>query len=131
MDLNVLGILFLSGLAYYTYTIPKKQEIIPWNIQDNKSRSFVNKNKDASLYTELKRRQAIQTVGRLNFSKIKETKTQKGSTTGYLESFLITGICDPLPDTIYDGGNPNNEFCPVPETNTLDAGNENTKACGI
>jgi hypothetical protein len=92
MDLNVLGILFLSGLAYYTYTIPKKEEIIPWNIQDNKSRSFVNKNKDASLYTELKRRQAIQTVGRLEFSKIKETKTQKGSTTGYLESFIITGI---------------------------------------
>jgi len=139
MDLNTLGILALGALAYYGFTtiqaIPKEQPLTPWNEQVGKTRSLQAKG-DASMYIENVRRKAIKTLGRFNSSKIKETQTLIGSTTGYLETFMITGIYSTEPveecktDILFDGGNASDEYCPVDGSKTYDAGNQNTEVCG-
>ena len=111
--------------------------ITPWGEETGKTHHIQSKNGDASMVTELRRRQAIQQVGRLDKYKLKESRTQFGSNTGALETFMLSSVCPaPCPivcpsDIIYDGGNQADEFCPVSGTKSLDAGNQNTKACGI
>jgi len=91
--------------------------------------------------TERRRRQAIQQVGRLSKYKVKESRTQFGSTTGAIETFMLSSICPAFPctpefpsDSIYDARNQANEFCPLlyydENATALDAGNQNTKTCG-
>jgi hypothetical protein len=65
---------------------------------------------------------------------IRETKTQLGSTTGALETFMLSAICPKLiycvkNDIVYDGGNDEDEFCPIPGSDTKDGGNELTDVC--
>lgn len=133
MIADILGVLFLAGIGSY-FLSGKSPELKPaFNIQEGKSRSLQAKG-DASLHTELLRRRTIQRVGRLDYSKIKESRTQFGSTTGAIETFMITGIGN-LPkqgcvsDIIYDGGGQSGEYCPVPGSGTFDAGNQNTRVC--
>jgi len=146
MDINTISIGLLSipliYLAYLYYTQPK--QIIPekprflWGEQVGKTRPIQSKTGDASMATELTRRRAIQGSGRLDTSKLKESRTSAGSTTGAIETFFITSICPPLQliyDIIFDGGDPNSEFCPIldGEDNGIvyDAGNVNTIVCGV
>jgi hypothetical protein len=140
MILNIIGILILGGLVYYAVNTTQQQpnNSVPFFNDVNKSRSLVNKNSDSSMYTELLRRQTIKRVGRVKPEFIKETKYQFGSFTGYLETFMITGIGSlPIqnetiicpPNVIYDGGNEFSEFCPIPGSGLLDGGNQGTKTC--
>ena len=138
MILNIVGILVLGGLVYYAVSGTQSTSVSSFVSQNvSRSRFFVNKNKDSSMYTELLRRQAIQRVGRLKPETIKETKTQAGSLTGYLETFIVTGITSlgieptkPCPkDIIYDGGNEFGDYCPITGSDTLDGGNQGTATC--
>jgi hypothetical protein len=143
MDFNIVGISLLTLLGFYisykgynTYTEITKKPISPWNNQEGRTRDLQSLRGDASQYIELRRRQTIQQSGRLKPSKIKETKTQLGSTTGALETFMLSAICPKLVyciknDIVYDGGNDRNEFCPIPGSHTKDGGNELTKVCGM
>jgi hypothetical protein len=96
MDFNLVGISLLSLLGFYisykgynTYTENITKPISPWNNQEGRTRDLQSLKGDASQYIELRRRQTIQHSGRLQPSKIRETKTQIGSTTGAIETFLI------------------------------------------
>jgi hypothetical protein len=137
MILNILGILVLGGLVYYAVSGSQSTSVSSFVSQSvSRSRTFVNKNKDSSMYTELLRRQAIQRVGRVKPGTIKETKTQSGSLTGYLETFIMTGIASlgietkTCPkDIIYDGGNEFGEYCPISGSDNLDGGNQGTVTC--
>jgi hypothetical protein len=84
--------------------------------------------------TELIRRRVIQAVGRLDYSKLKETRTQMGSTTGAFETFMLSTVCPlPSPNILYDGGGPADEFCPLDDDGSgipLDGGTHNTSLCG-
>jgi len=142
MDFNLVGISLLSLLGFYisykgynTYTEITTKPISPWNNQEGRTRDLQSLRGDASQYIELRRRQTIQQAGRLQPSKIRETKTQIGSTTGALETFMLSAVCPKLiccpKDIIYDGGNQNDEFCPISGTDTKDGGNELIKVCGI
>ena len=137
MDLNTIGIIALGALAYYGYstwntTQPVLNTTTPWGEQVGKTRSLQSKG-DASLATELVRRKAIQSVGRLNPWKLKESRTSMGSTTGALETFMISGICPPLPPIFaLDGGGVSDEFCPLDDTGdgpVYDAGGATTEVC--
>lgn len=147
MDANLLGLSFLGVLTIYvgyiglTTSENKIQPITPWGEQTGKTHHIQSKNNDASMMTELKRRRAIQQVGRIGKYKLKESRTQFGSTTGALETYMLTSVCPIIEcpqtcpsDVIYDGGNQSDEFCPILNddgTGTeLDAGNQNTNACG-
>jgi hypothetical protein len=137
MDLNTIGILALGALAYYGYTTvntiqPVLNPTTPWGEQVGKTRSLQSKG-DASLATELVRRRTIQSVGRLNPQSLKETRTLTGSTTGALETFMISGICPQLPPIFgLDGGGASDEFCPLDDTGdgpVYDAGDPTTEVC--
>ena len=89
--MDFIGILALGALAYYGYSISNTPTpVTPWIEDVSKSRSLQAKG-DASMYIEKIRRQAIQSVGRLDPQKLKETRTQLGSTTGAIETYMISG----------------------------------------
>jgi hypothetical protein len=97
MDANTVAISFLGILSLYVVYVgwsarPKIQinPLTPWGEETGKTHHIQSKTGDASMVTELRRRQAIQQVGRINKRKIKETKTQLGSTTGALETFMLS-----------------------------------------
>jgi hypothetical protein len=87
--------------------------------QVGKSKHIQSKTGDASMATEWVRRRAISGVSycgnTLSLTKkaIRETRVSTGSTNGYLESYMISGLCAikglavpvavPFPE--YDGGN--------------------------
>ena len=134
--MDFIGITALGALTIYIgYVINKPQPLVsttPWNEQIGKTRSLQAKG-DASMNTELIRRRAIQAVGRLDYSKLKETRTQMGSATGAFETFMLSTVCPlPSPNILYDGGGPVDEFCPLNDDGfggPLDAGNHNTTLC--
>lgn len=146
MGLNTICITLLAVLFLYTgysswssSSLPITREIPQFlvAIDTGKTHHIQSKTGDASMATEYKRRRAIQSVGRLNKYKIKESRTSTGSTTGALETFNISGICPclvycPEYDIIMDGGNENSNFNCVYDGDgdiVYDAGNENTKVC--
>lgn len=142
MDFNILGSFFLGSLALYagyviqneTTKTTKTPQFI-WNEQVGRTRSLQTMHGDASMNTELIRRRAIQASGRLDYSKLKETRTQLGTTTGAFETFMLSSVCPlPRPNIRYDGGGATDEFCPLDDTGAgvpLDAGNQDTTLCGI
>jgi hypothetical protein len=145
MDLNTVSICILSipiiYLIYLYATLPK--EFVPekpkflWGEQVGKSKLIQSKTGDASMSTELTRRRAIQQAGRLDRSKIKETRTSSGTTTGAIETFFISSICPPLAAfaSLFDGGSPSSDYCQIldgEDTGILyDAGNPDTIVCGV
>ena len=133
--MDFIGIAALGALTIYIgYVINKPEAIVlttPWNEQIGKTRSLQAKG-DASMNTELIRRRAIQASGRLDYSKLKETRTQWGSATGALETFMMSSLCPlPSPNILYDGGSATDEFCPLDGDGSglLDAGTHNTSLC--
>jgi len=143
MDANVLGLSFLGILTLYAgYISLSNQEVQPANIITPLGEKIVkthysqSKTGDASMVTEVRRRLAVQKVGRINQYKLKESRTQFGSTTGAVETYMLSSL-GPLicpPDAIYDGGNQGNEFCPILDDQgngkVLDAGDRNVVVCG-
>jgi len=109
---NLLGLTAIGLLiAYFSFTtsIHDKVQEIPWNEETGKSKTIQSKTNDMSLYIELKKRKTINSAGKLNLSKIKENRTQKGFSTGALECMM--SLCPPIcptkiccPDLVYDGG---------------------------
>jgi len=147
MDANIicitlLGIvsLYFGFIAYNMYTKPVQSiPFFPWGQETGKTHHIQSKNGDASMVTELLRRRAIQGSGRLQKSKLKETRTLLGSTTGAVETFMLTSIC-PVPccspyDAIFDGGDDTANFCPILDDDgtgiAYDAGNQDTRVCGV
>lgn len=131
--MDFIGIAALGILTVYVgYVInkPEPLRITPqflWNEQVGKTRSLQAKG-DASMNTELIRRRTIQAVGRLDISKLKETRTQWGTATGAFETFMLSTVCPKnfcLPDLLLDGGGPTTEYCPL--DGTYDGGNDKTE----
>jgi hypothetical protein len=146
MGINTICISLLALVLLYTgystwssSSLPITREIPRFlvSIDTGKTHHIQSKTGDASMSTELKRRRAIQSVGRLDKSKIKETRTSTGSTTGALETFFISSICPPLIrcpeyDIIMDAGDEtSNNFCVYDGDGDVvyDAGDQNTKVC--
>ena len=140
MDLNtiflsIFGLMFIYA-GYTAWTTPTPVAFNPVRsgllvAQDTgKSKQIQSKTGDASLTIELIRRRAIQGHGRQHKSRIRETRTQLGSTTGAVE-MMLTSICPNFYDLILDGGNDSGEYCEYAGDGYLDAGNDTTKACGI
>lgn len=98
MDLNTISLVALSGLilygAYIHYKIipsnTPKTLITPWGEQVGRTRPIQSKTGDASMATERVRRKTIVRYGQLNPEKIRESRTSTGSTTGAIETFMIT-----------------------------------------
>jgi len=155
MNLNTILLCILSipilylGYLYFTLpisTVPVKPHFL-WSEQVGKTRSIQSKTGDASMATELSRRRAIQTAGRLDKSKLKESRTATGSTTGAFETLFLTSICPivcpccPKSNQISDGGNAFSEYSPVLDggyaceidTNeyVYDGGDAYTFVCGV
>lgn len=137
-----VGITLLFSYLVYRSLIPPPASFHPQRFgllvaQDTgKTKHNQSKTGDASLYVEKVRRRTIQGHGRANPEKIKETHTQLGSTTGALETYMISSICPCPPicqpfDVLFDGGNDTSEYCEYVGDGTLDAGNDTTKACGL
>ena len=125
MNLNIIGISAISiiflFLGYFVWNSPNPKLIpsVPGflvAIDTGKTHHIQSKTGDASMITELRRRRAIQAVGRIDHSKIKETRTSTGSTSGALETFFLTSICPKLKcissciSGNIDGGNPTSLF---------------------
>jgi len=100
MYLNLIGLggvaLFLSYLTYNfsrpvpTQTVERSGLLVAEDA--GKSKQIVSKTGDASMRVELHRRQTIQTLGKANPFSIKESTYQKGSTTGALETFMLSSL---------------------------------------
>ena len=126
VSIGFFGLLFLYGAFQYWRlpndvkygpTIP--QLLVPQQV--GKTRHIQSKSGDASMATEKNRRRAIQGAGRLDPSKIRESRTSSGSSTGALETFMISSICPrlvrPVIDAIqefaayiFDGGFADDEY---------------------
>jgi len=156
MDLNTIfvslfGILFLYA-GYTIWTTPTPVVFNPVRsgllvAQDTgKSKQIQSKTGDASLAIEGLRRRVIHYFGKKEPSKIRETRTGKGSATGALETYSITFPTCPCPpprvrpcDIWYDGGYQDSyyedeEHCRILEGedgygSLLDAGNQTTEVC--
>jgi hypothetical protein len=148
MDANMLGLSFLGILTLYvgyigwsnTAVIQPINLITPWGEDTGKTHHSQSKTGDASMVTELRRRQAIQQVGRINKYKLKESRTQFGSTTGAVETFMLSTVCPPHcppicpSDAIYDGGDQSANYCPILDDQgdgpILNAGDHDVIVCG-
>lgn len=139
----VIGFASFFGYLIYSSLKPQKSPFAPQRsgllVAQDTGKTHYNQSKtgDASLAIERVRRRAIQGHGRANKDKLKESHTQFGSSTGAVETYMISSICPCPPctayDVIYDGGDDNDEFCPYDGDGitAIDAGNETTKACGL
>jgi hypothetical protein len=114
-----LTLIFIFGWYSYkaepTIVIPDISRF-PFNEATGKERSFVNKERDASLWIEATRRKAIAKAYRPTLEcgiqkTIKETKYTTGSTSGALEAYILSNfgricpiVCDEIVYTDNDGG---------------------------
>jgi hypothetical protein len=110
MNINyIVTGLFVLLILYYNWKVkadPIPSEL-PWvPIQVGKARSFVNQVRDAGMFTEMTRRQAV----------IGNPDGRYGSL-----DFLLTGICvcppkdvcPPAPDVVWYGENADDDVCDI------------------
>lgn len=116
--LGIVGIFLAYQFVWTSLTtkdsiLPKGLPFVP--IQVGKSKQYVSKTNDASMYVERSRRRAI--IG--NHGCGKKGFWNKDSTNGSLESYFISGMCpgigkkigDPcFNGIIYDAGNARSEY---------------------
>jgi len=130
-------LLLLIVVGWLSYKVEKKPDMpdIPrfyWNIATGKERSFGSMTGDASLATETLRRKTIHMNGQWYPSKIKESRTATGSTTGALETYFLTFYCPPT-NFVFDAGGASDEYCKVLDDSNAykeyDAGGATTKVC--
>jgi hypothetical protein len=132
------AVLFLAYKAFRHFYWDKPEMVTPEGLpvpmSVGKQRSFHSLTRDASMYTEARRRLAIIN----NYDK----KFQKtGFTNGVIEAFFLTGLCDrPCVlckdiDYVEDGGNADTEeSCNIIDgmgEEILDFGNADTTICDI
>lgn len=136
--LSLLG-LFISYnfVNYYLTAVDVYKPPIgnlPVPIEVGRSKIYVSKDRDASMYTEYSRRKAVI---KTNVCRIKDPRFgfwNKFSTNGTLESYFLTSIYNERPhDTVYDGNNAyaDNEFRLNGTGSGLlaDGGDANTEYC--
>lgn len=123
-----------TALTFQRPIIPEKP-IFLWSESTGKERSIQSKTGDASMQTELRRRQAIQSIGREYPSRIKESRTSSGSSNGTTEAFMISAICPCIPQIcnyIFDGGIYSSEFCNILDgsgSRVYDGGYSSSEVC--
>ncbi len=139
-------LLFLGGNIanyYLTYEpdpyLSIQGSALPVPQQVGKSKVYVSKDRDASMYTEQARRRAVQGANRVATKDPKFVYWNKDSTNGSLETFFLTSICPCLSkpagpcNYLYDGGDANANYCYVVDGNgdqyILDLGNASTTNC--
>ena len=114
-----LSMTILLIFAWYSYKAEPKIVIpdisrFPFNESTGKERSFVNKTSDTSLWIEGSRRRAIAKAyrpdpicGVQSQKKIKESTYTKGTASGVVEAYFLSGfgrICaDICSEILYDG----------------------------
>jgi uncharacterized protein involved in type VI secretion and phage assembly len=95
-----LTLIFIFG--WYSYKAEPKIDIpdisrFPFNEATGKERSFVNKERDASLWIEATRRKAIAKAYRPDWlcgsqKVIRETQHTTGSTSGVVEAYFLSAF---------------------------------------
>lgn len=124
INIGVAGLLFFAFVAHLTYAYyeskkPPMPTRLPWvPIDVNKRRSFVNKTRDAGMFTEQARRVAI--IGASSCG-TDVSFWNKSFSNGIVESMLTAvcpavfrakPICPPDPQQIaLDGGDSTNNAC--------------------
>jgi hypothetical protein len=146
MDINFIAVGLMTLLmGFYTWkawTMPSEahiQHFLPFTpIDVRKTKIYVSKTRDASMFTERARR--VATIGNRD-----GPYSYKGSTNGYLDAFLTAicvcppkEVCPPAPDAIWDGGNATSEVCDIvdggdayTEAEVVDFGNAFTNVCEV
>lgn len=136
--LSILGVFIGYNVLNYYLTSADiyKPPIgaLPVPIEVGKSKIYVSKDRDASMYTEYSRRKAII---KTNVCRVKNPTFgfwNKDSTNGTLESYFLSSIYNERPhDLLFDGNDAyaNNEFILNGVGNGLvaDGGNANTEYC--
>jgi hypothetical protein len=107
---------------------------LPVPIEVGKSKIYVSKNQDASMYTEYSRRKAVI---KTNVCRIKDPRFgfwNKDSTNGTLESYFLTSIYNERPrDLLFDGNGAYDEndfrLNGVGSGLVADGGDANTEYC--
>lgn len=140
--LALLTLFLVSNIArYYVFSTPDPYVVpdgsaLPVPKQVGKSKVYVSKERDASMYIEKTRRRAIQGANRVATKDPKFIYWNKASTNGSLETFFLTSVCPCLPgpcNYLYDGGNATANYCYVVdgngETYVLNLGNSITTNC--
>ena len=108
-------ILLVAG--YFSYNPKPVQKIpnmmdLPFNQSTGKERSIQSKTGDASLFTETSRRKVIAAGYRPDWccgtKVIKESTHTKGTTSGAVEAFILSGFgrivnCNTCDEIVYDG----------------------------
>ena len=97
--LIVILLLFL-GSTIATYSFTKEPEpylsiqgsALPAPQQVGKSKVYVSKDRDASMYTELARRRTIQTANNASKKPEEVVYWNRDSTNGSLETFFLSSI---------------------------------------
>ena len=141
---NILAGLFIAGSIIHLVSRVNAEKtasapLTPWNEQPGGSNSLKsNGNKDMSMAIEALRRRTIAAVHRSGYRPIKESVHTSGSTSGYLESYMLSSVCPTVAktDLILDGETAADELCAVYDANiegggVYDAGNANTLVCGV
>jgi hypothetical protein len=97
----LLGTLLLwigstAAIHYWTYKPDPYQPIqgsaLPAPQQVGKSKVYVSKDRDASMYTELARRRTIQTANNASKKPEEVVYWNRDSTNGSLETFFLSSI---------------------------------------
>lgn len=88
--------LLYTGSADVAKSIPELPGLlVPQST--GKERPIVSMTKDASMYTERKRRSAIMAVhscGSIYNNPIRESNITAGATNGYMEAYMLSSICN-------------------------------------
>lgn len=146
MDINFIAVglmtLLMGFYSWKAWTMPPEahiQHFLPFTpIDVRKTKIYVSKTRDASMFTERARR--VASIGNKD-----RGFSYKGSTNGYLDAFLTAicvcppkEVCPPAPNVIWDGGNATSEVCDIvdggnadTEADTVDFGNAFTNVCDV
>jgi hypothetical protein len=142
MDINILVLglmaLLLGSYAWKAWTTPTDApppNFLPFvPIDVRKTKVYVSATKDASMYTERARREAV-------IRNPQGVYSYKGSTNGSLEWNFLTSVCVcpdrtakvcPAPEFVADGGNATSDVCDVIDgsgEDVLDFGDSAANVC--
>jgi hypothetical protein len=113
----IVSALILGIAGYFSYNpkpevkLPNMRDF-PFNQSTSKEKLIQSKTGDASLYTETARRKVIASAYRPDWccptKVIKESTHTKGTTSGAVEAFILSGFgriinCNTCDEIVYDG----------------------------
>jgi len=113
----IVSALVLGVAGYFSYKPKEVQKMpnmmdFPFNQSTGKEKLIQSKTGDASLYTETSRRKVIASTYRPDWccgaKVIKESTHTKGTTSGAVEAFILSGFgrivnCNTCDEIVYDG----------------------------